>query len=66
VLIEGNLIKEVSPMLISTKCATVIDGGGRTLMPCLIDAHWHTVYMSSFAESSNPDRRRPANTKPPT
>ena len=23
--------------------ATVIDAGGRTLMPGLIDAHWHTM-----------------------
>ena len=26
--------------------ATVIDGGGRTLMPGLIDAHWHTMLAS--------------------
>jgi imidazolonepropionase-like amidohydrolase len=23
----------------------VIDGGGRSLMPGLIDAHWHTMFV---------------------
>jgi imidazolonepropionase-like amidohydrolase len=44
VLVEGNLIKQVSSQPISAKGATVINGGGRTLMPGLIDAHWHTSY----------------------
>jgi imidazolonepropionase-like amidohydrolase len=44
VLVEGNLIKQVSPTPISGEGAKVIDGGGRTLMPGLIDAHWHTTY----------------------
>ena len=42
VLVEGNLIKQVSADAISTAGATVIDGGGRTLMPGLIDMHTHT------------------------
>jgi imidazolonepropionase-like amidohydrolase len=46
VLIEGNLIKQVSPKPISTKGATVIDGGGRTLMPGMIEAHGHVTYAS--------------------
>jgi len=25
--------------------ATVVDGAGRTLMPGLIDAHWHTILV---------------------
>ena len=33
VLVEGNLIKEVSTEAIDAPDATVIDGGGRTLMP---------------------------------
>ena len=33
VLIEGNLIAEISSGSISAEGATVIDGGGRTLMP---------------------------------
>jgi len=44
VLVEGNLIKQVSTKPISADGATVIDGGGRTLMPGLIDAHWHTMF----------------------
>ena len=36
VLVEGNLIKELGPNL-SAANATIIDGGGRTLIPGLID-----------------------------
>jgi imidazolonepropionase-like amidohydrolase len=43
-LVEVNLIKEVSTAKIDAPGATVIDGGGRTLMPGLIDAHWHTMF----------------------
>jgi imidazolonepropionase-like amidohydrolase len=46
VLVEGNLIKQVSTTAISADGATVIDGGGRTLMPGLIDVHWHTYYAN--------------------
>ncbi len=41
VLVEGNLIKQISSGPIRAAGATVIDGGGRTLMPGLIDAHVH-------------------------
>lgn len=44
VLVEGNLIKQVSTQAIKADGATVIDGKGCTLMPGLIDAHWHTTY----------------------
>ncbi|MBS0251351.1 MAG: amidohydrolase family protein [Proteobacteria bacterium] len=44
VLIEGKLIKQVSTSGIDAPGATVINGGGRTLMPGLIDAHWHTMF----------------------
>ncbi len=44
VLIEGSLIKKVSTSEIDAPGATVINGGGRTLMPGLIDAHWHTMF----------------------
>ncbi|MCB1499880.1 MAG: amidohydrolase family protein [Bauldia sp.] len=47
VLVEGNLIKTISQAPITAEGATVIDGGGRTLMPGLIDAHWHTMFNSS-------------------
>jgi imidazolonepropionase-like amidohydrolase len=45
VLVEGNLIKAVSTDPIEAEGATVIDGGGRMLMPGMIDAHWHTMYI---------------------
>jgi imidazolonepropionase-like amidohydrolase len=41
VLVEGNLIRQVSTGKIDAPGATVIDGGGRTLMPGLTDVHWH-------------------------
>lgn len=44
VLVEGNLIKTVSTEAIAVDGGTIIDGGGRTLMPGLTDAHWHIVY----------------------
>ncbi len=45
VLVEGELVREVSDRPIAAAGATVIDGGGRTLMPGLIDCHVH-VYLS--------------------
>lgn len=44
VLIEGNLVKSVSTDPVVAEGAKQIDGGGRTLIPGLIDAHWHTLY----------------------
>jgi imidazolonepropionase-like amidohydrolase len=47
VLVEGNLIKQISKeplMVVQTDNVTIIDGGGKTLMPGLIDAHWHTMF----------------------
>jgi imidazolonepropionase-like amidohydrolase len=42
VLIEGNLIKDISASAIKTnKGATIIDGKGKTLIPGLIDVHTH-------------------------
>ena len=41
ILVEGNLIKQVSAEAINAPGATVIDGGGGTLMPGLIEAHAH-------------------------
>ncbi|MCD6057474.1 MAG: amidohydrolase family protein [Thermomicrobiales bacterium] len=44
VLVSGNTIATISETPIEPPAgATVIDGGGRTLMPGLIDAHWHTM-----------------------
>jgi imidazolonepropionase-like amidohydrolase len=41
VLVEGETIREVSERPLPVAGATVIDGGGRTLMPGLIDCHVH-------------------------
>ena len=41
VLIENNLIKAVGFNVKAPGGATVIDGGGRTLMPGMIDSHVH-------------------------
>ena len=46
VLIEDNLIKQVSTKKIEAKGATVIDGKGGTLMPGLIDNHWHAMFAA--------------------
>ena len=43
VLVEGNLIKQVGHNLKAANYATVIHGGGRTLMPGLIDMHQHLM-----------------------
>jgi imidazolonepropionase-like amidohydrolase len=45
VLVEDNLIKEISEESISAPGATVIDGGGRTLLPGFIEAHAHLMLM---------------------
>jgi len=45
VLIEGDRIKEVSDKPIKAANARVVDCGGRTLMPGLIDCHVH-VFLS--------------------
>ena len=49
VLVEGNLIKLVGPGL-SAGGAEVIDGGGRTLMPGLIDMHSHLAMQEGRYE----------------
>ncbi|WP_315139886.1 amidohydrolase family protein [Achromobacter marplatensis] len=43
VLVEDGLIKEVSDKPLSSASAQVIDAGGRTLMPGLIDLHVHVL-----------------------
>ena len=45
VLIHGNVIEKVSRDKIAAEGARIIDGGGRTLMPGLIDAHWHSMFV---------------------
>jgi imidazolonepropionase-like amidohydrolase len=44
VLVRGNRIAQISADDIPSEAGTtVIDGTGRTLMPGLIDMHWHTM-----------------------
>jgi imidazolonepropionase-like amidohydrolase len=47
-LVRGNKIEKISttPLPVDRKADTVIiDGGGRTLMPGLIDMHWHAMLI---------------------
>src|SRR5262249_26210236 len=45
VLVVGNKIEKIAGDIVAPEKATVIDGGGRTLMPGLIDAHWHAMLV---------------------
>ncbi|GAB2487505.1 metal-dependent hydrolase family protein [Algoriphagus taiwanensis] len=44
VLVEGNKISKIAKSIPVPQGATVIDANGKTLMPGLIDAHWHTMF----------------------
>ena len=44
VLIDGNLIKQIGKGIDASGEVEIIDAGGRTLIPGLIDAHWHTAF----------------------
>src|SRR5262245_14777844 len=49
-LVRGNKIEKISttPLPVDRRADTVlIDGGGRTLMPGLIDVHWHAMLIRS-------------------
>jgi imidazolonepropionase-like amidohydrolase len=48
VLVENNLIKEIGNDLGARSDAIVIDGGGRTLMPGLIDGHAHVMINANY------------------
>jgi len=46
VLIKGNIIERISTVPIAAEPGTTtIAGNGRTLMPGLIDAHWHAMLI---------------------
>ncbi|TCM13031.1 imidazolonepropionase-like amidohydrolase [Novosphingobium sp. PhB165] len=46
VLVRGNIIERISTAPITADVGTIIiDAGGRTLMPGLIDAHWHAMFI---------------------
>jgi imidazolonepropionase-like amidohydrolase len=45
-LVRGNRIEKISATSIpDERDAVVLDGGGRTLMPGLIDMHWHAMMV---------------------
>ena len=52
VLVEGEMIVGVGSGL-SSSGATVIDGGGRTLMPGLIDMHTHLMFPRGLPDHEN-------------
>jgi imidazolonepropionase-like amidohydrolase len=45
VLVKDNRIEKISASAIAVDGARAIDGGGRVLMPGLIDAHWHAMLV---------------------
>lgn len=45
VLVLGNRIERIGAKLVPEPGTTVIDGGRRVLMPGLIDAHWHAMFV---------------------
>lgn len=47
VLVRGNVITEISTSPVDAEGAERIAGDGRTLMPGLIDAHWHAMLAAS-------------------
>ena len=54
VLVEGNLIKSLSTKPIEAEGAYTVDGGGRTLMPGLIDMHSHLCFRNGLMEFRDP------------
>lgn len=50
VLVTGNIITQVAGDISPPSGATVIDGGGRTLIPGLIDMHSHLSIMEGMLE----------------
>lgn len=57
VLVEGELIKEISPVADAAPDVPRIDGNGRTLMPGLIDNHVHLQWNQGPIEfmTARPD-----------
>lgn len=53
VFVVGNLIAEVSTEPLAAANAKIIDGGGRTLMPGLMDAHVHLALVRRPSEILN-------------
>jgi len=58
VLVRGNVIEKISTTPLPTDRradTTLIDGGGRTLMPGLIDMHWHAMLVRPTPDSALTD-----------
>jgi imidazolonepropionase-like amidohydrolase len=56
VLVVGNRISRIGKNVAPPAGTREVDGGGRVLMPGLIDAHWHTfLCANTLAEVLNPD-----------
>ena len=53
VLIEDNLIKRVAKNILKPNSVTVIDGGGKTLIPGLSDVHVHLALTMGMDEIRN-------------
>ena len=45
VLVHGHIIEKIDSDPIPAEGARIIVGGGRTLMPGLIDMHWHSMFV---------------------
>jgi imidazolonepropionase-like amidohydrolase len=46
VLVKGNTIERIASAPIAAESSvTIVDGGGRTLIPGLIDMHWHAMLV---------------------
>jgi imidazolonepropionase-like amidohydrolase len=56
VVVRGNMVESVAPAGggpgPAGPGARVIDGGGRVLMPGLIDAHWHATFAAMTAQAA--------------
>ncbi len=57
VLVKGNVIARISTDPIEAEGAERIAGNGRTLMPGLIDAHWHAMLIATTPARGD-DRHR--------
>jgi imidazolonepropionase-like amidohydrolase len=56
ILIEGHLVSQIASDIQAPAGAEVIDAGGKTVIPGLIDMHWHSAFNSmSIAEGFNTD-----------
>jgi imidazolonepropionase-like amidohydrolase len=52
VLVRGNRIAAIGTAVPAAPGATLVEGEGRTLMPGLIDAHWHTILIRPTPEQA--------------